>query len=521
MKPLVWLWTSLARKVSILFGVAVLATILVTLAFPWMQMSALNQQVVLLQAKRAAGTVFQAVDLHQPDWGVLQDELERRWALLAEKQNLPGGCPTLVPATEELCRSRGFRHEAAERLNRRPEQAYYWRIQEEGRILRYAAAVRRLNTDPHPDVLRGLIDVRLPMPIERSVWNSVATVLAGASGAVLAILAFFVVTQRFVLSPVETLRQAAQKVGAGDWSARSSIHSGDEFQHLSDAFNNMLVRLREAQERQELINRSLDIKLGELAQSNVVLFEANRLKSEFLANVSHELRTPLVSIIGFAELLRDAWGNPNVDRIRLARFTENILVSGRNLLDIINDLLDLAKIEAGRVELHVSEFDIGSLCRDLVDFVKPLAEKKSQPLELHEAGPACAMRSDSGRIKQILYNLLSNAIKFTPAEGRIVLTVDTTAGGTVRLSVSDSGPGIPRDKQAVIFEKFRQLDSSKTREYEGTGLGLAITKELVQILGGAIRLESDQGQGATFFVELPILARPTGLVPSSPMMLTG
>jgi two-component system sensor histidine kinase BarA len=503
MKPFGWLRTSLARKISLLFGLAVLAVILVTLGFPWLQLNALNHQVALLQAKRIATAAYQAVDLQQPNWIALQHELDRLWPVLSAELELPGPSPMLVPATPDLWMRRGFLSEAAERLSRRPEQLYYWRIQDNGQVFRFAMAVRGLRTDDYPHVLRGLLDVRMPISTTRGAWNTVAMALAGASGAILAILVFFVVTQRFVLTPVETLRRATNQVTGGDLTARSTIRTHDEFQLLSEAFNNMLEHVRQAQEQQERVNRSLDIKLGELAESNVALFEANRLKGEFLANVSHELRTPLVSIIGFAELLRDAWESPSPDRNRLGRFTENILVSGRNLLELINDLLDLTKIEAGRLELHLSEFSMGSLCEDMLDFVRPLADKKNQSLQLETSGEPRTVRSDSGRIKQILYNLLSNAIKFTPPDGAITLRLESDRIDRIRLVVRDTGPGIPPDKHAVIFEKFRQLDASTTREYEGSGLGLAITRELVRILGGTIGLESDVGQGAVFTVDLP------------------
>jgi len=493
----------LARKISLLFGAAVLLTIAVTLFFPWLQMTALNEHALLLHAERVAGAAYQAVELRDADWQVAQEQLEQIWPLLAEETSLPIQPPQLVP--EGAPAGFGFQSEAIQRLRQQPQQNYHWRTQDDGRIFRFAMAVRGGQTDPHPDVLKGIIDVRLPMRMikDAGAWNSVVTVLAGASGAVLAILVFYIVTQRLVLSPVNLLRRVAENVTTGDISVRSSINSGDEFEELSEALNDMLTHLRNAQEEQQRINRSLDVRLGELAETNVALYESNRIKGEFLANVTHELRTPLISIIGFAELLRDAWDSPNVDRVRLARYTENILSSGRNLLEIINDLLDLAKIEAGEFELHLSEFSIADLGTDLIDFVRPLADKRNQSLslELDDGLPVC--RSDSGKIKQILYNLLSNAIKFTSTGGAVSLAIRHASDSRIRLAVRDTGPGIAEDQQATIFEKFRQLDASTTREHEGTGLGLAITKELAQRLGGSIRLESKEGEGSTFIVELP------------------
>ena len=493
---------ALARKISLLFGTAVLLTIAATLLFPWLHMTALNEQSLLWQAKRIATTAYLTADLHHPDWGEAQQLLDRAWPDLARELGLSAtGRPRLVAVGGE---GAGFQGDAIERFIRNPGQQYYWRNQDDGRLFRLAMAIRGTNVDFHPDVLRGIIDVALPIPQDAGVWNSVVTALAGASGAVLAILAFYMITQRIVLSPVTTLRSVAEQVATGDIGVRSTIRTGDEFEELSNTFNDMLAHLTAAQEVQRNINRSLDIKLGQLAEANVALYESNRLKSEFLANVTHELRTPLVSIIGFAELLRDAAQTTEVDPKRLGRYSENILTSGRSLLDIINDLLDLAKVEAGKLELHVSEFSIAELCRDLIDFVRPLADKRNQTLEARLADDLPRCRSDSGKIKQILYNLLSNAVKFTPTGGAVSLSVDRDGDHSVRLVVCDTGPGIAESQRQAVFEKFHQLDSSQTREHAGTGLGLAITKDLVQMLGGTIDLESTTGGGASFLVKLPI-----------------
>ncbi len=507
MQPQRWFRVSLARKISLLFGTAVLLTIGVTLAFPWFQMTALSDQAMLLQAKQVAAIAFQAVDLHQPNWGTAQAQLDRQWPMLVRELDVPPQRPRLVKDTAAA--GSGFQADALQRLRHDPAMRYYWKPQNDRRHFRFAMAIRGGDADDHPGRLRGMIDVRLPIPQAPGVWNSVVTVLAGASGAVLAILVFYVVTQRLVLRPVRILRRVTEKVATGDIEVRSLITSSDEFEELSEAFNNMLTHLGAAQDEQRRINRSLDIKLGELGEANVALFESNRIKGEFLANVTHELRTPLVSIIGFAELLRDAWDNKELDRQRLARYSQNILTSGRSLLDIINDLLDLTKIEAGKMDLHLSDFAIEELCSDMIDFVGPLAAKREQQLDLRLASGLPTMTSDSGKVKQILYNLLSNAIKFTPTGGAIGLSVAADGADLVRLTVNDTGPGIPADEQETIFKKFSQLDGSKTREYEGTGLGLAITRDLVQILGGNINLESEDGRGAMFVVELPIKAAVT------------
>lgn len=505
-----WLKTSLARKVSLLLGSAVLLTIVATLLFPSLQMSALSGQVFALRAQAIAQAVANTVDLQDSDWGRARHELQARWPDVSRRLGLSPTPPALVQVDDGRALDEPppaetgtggspyrFRLIAIEHFRRDPTLRWYWRPQADGEVFRFAMAVRGSVTDNYPHVLRGIIDVSLPTRGDFSrTWNWIVTVLSGATGAVLAILVFYLVTQRLVLSKVATLREVAQKVATGDMTAQSHITSGDEFQQLSEAFNNMLTHLRTAQ-------TSLSVRLDELSALNRSLDESNRIKTDFLSNVSHELRTPLVSIIGFAELLRDAAQNPSADTRRTLRFAENILTSGRSLLELINDLLDLAKMEAGKMSLHVSAFSLEDVCGALVDLMRPESDKRRQTLTLDVRPGLPPFHSDSGKIKQILFNLLSNAIKFTPPEGTISLTVEPAGDAAATITVRDSGPGIPPDKQEVIFEKFMQIDSSRTREYEGTGLGLAITRNLATMLGGRIHLESEPGHGATFVVRLP------------------
>lgn len=506
-----WIRVSLARKLSLLFGTAILLILSATLVFPRLHMEALNEQAMLMQAKRVAGVAYQLVDSPLNNWTAENAEVRERWPWIARELGLPPEPPALVPLdaisgmgnTDGI--ARGFLREAADHLTRDPEQRYYWRVQQEGRLFRFAMAVRSTAADAAPGLLRGLIDVRLPIAQDAGFWNVIATVLAGASGAMLSLVVLYMVTDRQVLRPLTTLQQVAEQVAKGDMTAQVQLSSRDEFHGLAVAVNNMLSHLRAAQEEQQRINAALDARLGELTKANVALFEANRFKSEFLANVSHELRTPLVSIIGFAELLRDAWENTQTDRKRMSRYSENILASGRSLLELINDLLDLARIEAGRMQLHLSEFCITELCEDVIDFVRPLADGRRQSLVFNAAGPLPLCHTDSGKVKQILNNLLSNALKFTPEGGTIELMVGPGAEGQAQLAVRDNGPGIAPEHHEGIFEKFHQLDSSKTREHEGTGLGLSITKELCRMLGGSIRVESELGRGTTFHVSLPVV----------------
>src|SRR5213078_4576474 len=190
------------------------------------------------------------------------------------------------------------------------------------------------------------VEMRSQVETRQLLLNRIFLLTAGLLAGTLAILVFFLITTKLILQPVRVLRETAEKVSKGDLNVRSHIFTGDEFQHLSETFNVMLANLKESEDQLRAINKSLDLKLGQLAESNVALYESNRLKSEFLANVSHELRTPLNSILGFAELLRDTVGDKDRADGRATRYLQNILMSGRNLLELINDLLDLAKIEA-------------------------------------------------------------------------------------------------------------------------------------------------------------------------------
>jgi signal transduction histidine kinase len=367
----------------------------------------------------------------------------------------------------------------------------------------------------------GIVVVDIPSQIEtrQKLLNRVFILTAGLLAGTLAIIVFYLITTRLILQPVRVLQTTAEKVSEGNLDIRSDISTGDEFQQLSETFNTMLANLKLSADQLRAVNKSLDMKLGQLAESNVALYEANRLKSEFLANVSHELRTPLNSILGFADLLKDAAAAD----AKSTRYVQNILSSGHNLLDLINDLLDLAKIEAGRMEIRSEPLSLNDLFEGLSSVLKPLSEQKQLSLAIDVANDVPIIETDPAKLQQVLYNFLSNAIKFSPAGSRIDLraereplpietpaiaaeagTLHPTASSGVRISVTDRGPGIPPDLHELIFEKFRQVDASHTRGHGGTGLGLAISKELITLLGGTIGVDSVPGQGSTFWIVLPL-----------------
>ncbi len=362
----------------------------------------------------------------------------------------------------------------------------------------------------------GALTVRMSaQDLSRMVLlNRLWIVVAGLLAATGAMVAFYAITQRVILRPIRQLRALVNNIAEGNFDVRSSIQTGDEYERLSEAFNHMLDNLMESQGKLQRANQQLDAKIVQLSDKNIELFKANKLKSEFLANMSHEFRTPLNAILGFAELLRE---KPAADPEKSKRYAENIVSSGRSLLNMINDLLDLAKAEAGKITLHIAKTSIAQLCEGMISFFSPLTEKKQQTIELDADPQVPLVQTDGGKVQQILYNLMSNAIKFTPEGGSVCVRVAMLDDTTVRISVSDTGPGISKEDQEKVFEKFRQLDGSITRTTDGTGLGLAISKQLTELLAGTISVQSELGQGATFTLDIPVnLPSPDEKPPATP-----
>jgi two-component system sensor histidine kinase BarA len=325
---------------------------------------------------------------------------------------------------------------------------------------------------------------------------------AGLIGGTGAIVAFYWITQRVILRPIRQLRALANNVAEGNLDTRSSIATRDEYEKLANAFNNMLDSLQAAQEKLRQTNKQLDAKIVELSERNIELYRANKVKSEFLANISHEFRTPLNAILGFAQVLREKPGLLKKEKAQ--RYAENIITSGNRLLNMINDLLDLAKTQAGKMELHIEKASLSDLCKALVASFSLLTRKKKIKARLNVDSGIPPLVTDAGKVQQILYNFLSNAVKFTPQKGRIEIAASMLDEKTVRISVADTGCGISEADREKIFEKFRQIDGSITRESTGSGLGLAICKELAAMLAGSIGMESELGKGSTFWLDLPV-----------------
>ncbi len=403
-----------------------------------------------------------------------------------------------------------------------PEQRIEWaaRPSADGSEYLYYQAVRATTSqcvlchkalDPNEalveDDLLRVVQVSIPTgPTQVDLNRNRAILLATAIITVfLAMIAAYVIVRYVIVKPLGHLREVSEAISRGKHDMRAEIHTGDEFEQLGVAFNRMLRHLVDAQQELRELNTDLDAKVDQLAQVNLQLFELNRLKSDFLATMSHELRTPLNSIIGFSDILS---GSPRLDE-KQQRYAQNIQKSGRMLLELINDILDLAKIESGKMEVRLSEFSIEQVVSAQCDMARPLSEKKNIDLDTQIAPGLDEVRQDQAKVTQILNNLLSNAIKFTPEGGRIVVHANRFGRGMLEITVEDTGIGIAEEDRETIFEKFRQGHSvlsggdAMTREHSGTGLGLSIVKEFCRLLGGEVTLESELGKGSKFTVRLP------------------
>src|SRR5579864_3445494 len=244
------------------------------------------------------------------------------------------------------------------------------------------------------------------------------------------------------------------------------------------------------------------------------LQEASRLKSEFLANMSHELRTPLNAIIGFAELMHDGKVGPVAPDQK--EYLGDILTSSRHLLGLINDVLDLSKIEAGKMEFLPERVDLGRIATEVRDILRSLAASRRIAIAIEVAPGGGEAVADPAKLKQVLYNYLSNALKFTPEDGRVTLRLAPEGGEHFRLEVEDTGIGIRPEDLGHLFVEFQQLDIGAAKKYGGTGLGLALTRRIVEAQGGSVGVESTPGKGSRFFAVLPRAASPAATLAAAP-----
>jgi signal transduction histidine kinase len=350
----------------------------------------------------------------------------------------------------------------------------------------------------------GAVVIEGPAPEIRrtTLLNRVWIIVAGLISGTGAIVAFYIITQRVILSPIRQLRALANNVAEGNLDIRSSINTRDEYEKLAEAFNHMLDGLQAAQEKLRQANRQLDDKIIELSERNIELFKANKVKGEFLANISHEFRTPLNSIMGFAQVLRDKPELLKEDKGK--RYAENIIVGGQRLLNMINDLLYLVRAEADKIQLHIEQTTAEEICDAVVTSFSEMTREKNLAIALEVQQGIPAFVTDAGKIQQILENYTSNAVKFTPEGGTITLSAVMLDDKTIRFSVTDTGCGIAEQDRDKIFQKFGQLGSPLTRQTSGTGLGLAISKELADLLAGQVGFESRPEKGSTFWLDIPL-----------------
>jgi signal transduction histidine kinase len=339
-------------------------------------------------------------------------------------------------------------------------------------------------------------------PLEEAYKPLYASVLRTASlllfGVGVALLAGYFVARR-VIYPLRVLGEGAKRIGNGDLGFRVKLETNDEIETLAEEFNKMAGSLEEAYARLE---EKVAERTRELGLANQRLDEASRHKSAFLANMSHELRTPLNAIIGFSEVMLDSSLVVNEEEQR--QFLTDIFNSGKHLLNLINEVLDLSKIEAGHMELQIEPASLSDVVEAVHSTMRPLAAKKAISLEAQSFADPGLISMDAARITQVLLNLVSNAVKFTPEGGRVWTRV-VHEDGVARVEVGDTGPGIAPDMYETIFNEFHQLPTLSTViKPEGTGLGLALAKKFVEMHGGRIWLESNPGIGSRFFFTLPI-----------------
>jgi signal transduction histidine kinase len=337
-------------------------------------------------------------------------------------------------------------------------------------------------------------------PVRGKIWRT-ALLLAAflAAGIGLSVL-----LARRLVRPVKQIGTAAARIGAGAYDERIELRRRDELGGLADELNGMAASLQASvqslEQKVEERTRELQRALAELSRKGRQLEVASEHKSHFLANMSHELRTPLNAIIGFSQVLRQRLFGPINEKQE--EYLDDILSSGNHLLSLINDVLDLSKVEAGQVELDVATFSLREALERGVVMVREPAATHGVALSLELAPGVDLVEGDERRLRQVIFNLLSNAVKFTPEDGSVIVAT-WRVDGEVRVSVTDTGPGIAPEERERIFEEFHQTDVG-VRQSEGTGLGLALSKRLVELHGGRIWVESEVGRGSRFVFTLPV-----------------
>jgi signal transduction histidine kinase len=365
-------------------------------------------------------------------------------------------------------------------------------------------------TDPDGNHVLGIAIAQDIGPFRDSHARTHAIVIGISATAITLALIVIFLKIRHGLSPLKDLRNAAEQLKGGALTPVNKT-SYPEIDIPISSFNSMatelvqlIVRLEDEITERQKIEDELHRNRKNLEQARDQAFAANHAKSVFLANMSHELRTPLNAIIGYSEMLREDARDHGLQKS--IPDLENINNAGKHLLELVSDILDLSKIEAGKMELHIEEFSIGSLLDDVARTVEPLASRNNNAFDIQSTDDPGIMISDSSKLRQVLLNLLSNACKFTD-NGKIELSVSrTTHSGSdwIRFMVNDTGIGISDEHLGKLFSEFTQADSSTTKKYGGTGLGLVLSQRFCELMGGYITVSSEEGRGSTFVVVIPV-----------------
>ena len=368
---------------------------------------------------------------------------------------------------------------------------------------------------PESERTIGLAAVGMSLSLKRvnaTIMNIYRNIALLTGLVILAGIGVTVFLVRVIGGPIKQLAEAARRVAEGELRSHVGIKSRDEIGDLADSFNQMAdsVQQREGELRDhadelDRLNRQLVLRQQDLREINDQLAAASHHKSQFLAKMSHELRTPMNAILGFSGIMANKSLGNDLSSEERKEFLGNIITSGRHLLDLINEILDLSKIEAGKETLMFERFSVPEVLEAARQMVEPAAHEKHITIEVTIDPRVSAWTADALKFKRILNNLLSNAIKFTPEGGSVRLRAAATDDGA-EFSVTDSGIGIRPEDRERIFQEFEQVEMSAERHYEGTGLGLTLAKMLVELHGGRIWLESEVGKGSTFAFVLPLRA---------------